>query len=133
MTPEQKRLIRASFELVLPIAEDFTDIFYGRLFKLKPSLRPLFSTSTEEQGRKLMQTLSAVVLSLDFPDGTHPALEGLGRRHRGYGVQDEDYALLWQALLWTFNATLQDRFSAETAAAWKLVFDWMSGIMRGQH
>lgn len=132
MTPEQKRLVRASFELVLPITEDFTDIFYSRLFKLKPSLRPLFSASTEEQGRKLMQTLSTVVLSLEFPDGIRPELEALGRRHRGYGIQDEDYPLLWQALHWTFKATLQDKFTAETATAWQCVFDWMSGIMRAQ-
>src|SRR5881628_200425 len=101
MNPEQIMLVQASFVLVMPIAETAAALFYGRLFELDPSLRPMFRGDMAEQGRKLMQTIAVVVHGLDRLPTLVPAVEALERRHAGYGVRDEHYATVAAALLWT--------------------------------
>jgi hypothetical protein len=48
MSPEEIQLVRTSFKLVLPIAGDAATLFYGRLFELDPSLRPMFHGDMRE-------------------------------------------------------------------------------------
>ena len=64
MTPEQVQLVQESWEKVVPISEQAAELFYGRLFELDPSLKPLFSGDIKEQGRKLMKIITLVVASL---------------------------------------------------------------------
>src|SRR5438874_1225202 len=91
MRSKQIALVQASFAQVLPIADTAAALFYGRLFELDPSLRPMFTGDMEEQGRKLMTTLKVVVNGLTRLEQLVPAVQSLGRRHAGYGVQDQHY------------------------------------------
>src|SRR5215218_10236189 len=81
MTPESKALVQTSWNLVVPIADTAAELFYGRLFELEPSLRPMFRGDMKEQGKKLMQMITVVVRGLDRLDDLVPAIEALGRRH----------------------------------------------------
>lgn len=65
MTPRQKELVQSSWAQVVPIADAAAGLFYGRLFELDPSLRPMFSTDIKEQGKKPMQTITVAVRGLD--------------------------------------------------------------------
>ena len=87
MTAEQKQLVRESFPAVREVAGPVSKLFYGRLFALDPSLRPMFRQDIELQGRKLMDMLTAVVDSLDHFEGLAPVLRALGQKHVGYGVE----------------------------------------------
>ncbi len=68
MRPENKLLVQQSFEKVKPIAAVAADLFYGRLFQLDSSIRPLFKGDMEEQGRKLMVMLNLAIKGLDKQD-----------------------------------------------------------------
>ena len=61
MTLNDKNLVMRSFAQVMPIAETAAELFYGRLFELDPTLRPMFRGDMREQGRKLMQMLAVAV------------------------------------------------------------------------
>src|SRR5215208_3482729 len=106
MTSTQIQLIRETFALVAPRANVAALVFYRRLFELDPALRPLFGAEIEEQGRKLMQMLTAAVRLLDKSESLVPVLQDLGRRHVGYGVRDEHYDTVGAALLWMLGETL---------------------------
>jgi len=54
VTPNQITLVQDSFQLVAPIADTASELFYTRLFELDPSVRPLFPTDIADQRRKLM-------------------------------------------------------------------------------
>jgi len=74
MNDEQIILVRDSFELVEPIADQAATLFYGRLFEIAPQVEPLFTGDMNEQGRKLMATLGVVVRGLDeFTPATEAA------------------------------------------------------------
>ena len=83
MTPEQIALVQTSFAQVLPIADAAGTLFYGRLFELDPSLKPLFTGDIQEQARKLMTMLKVVVNGLHRIDQLMPAVQELGRRSNG--------------------------------------------------
>ena len=61
MTPHQIELVKTSWTTVSQIAEQAAELFYGRLFELDPSLKPLFKGDMKEQGKKLMATIGIAV------------------------------------------------------------------------
>jgi hemoglobin-like flavoprotein len=130
MNTEPKLLVQKSFETVLTIEEAAAALFYGRLFELDPSLRPLFKGDLKEQGKKLMATLKVCVLGLDRLDQLLPAVQSLGRRHVGYGVTDAHYDTVAAALLWTLEKGLGDQFTPECRAAWTEVYLLLASVMK---
>jgi hemoglobin-like flavoprotein len=130
MKTEPKLLVQKSFETVLTIEEAAAALFYGRLFELDPSLKPLFKGDLKEQGQKLMATLKVCVLGLDRLDQLLPAVQALGRRHVGYGVTDAHYDTVAAALLWTLEKGLGDQFTPECRAAWTEVYVLLASVMK---
>src|SRR3954453_5099640 len=130
MTTEQKTLVQESFAKVAPIAEVAAGLFYGRLFEIDPSLKPLFRGDMKEQGRKLMQMLAFAVKGLDRLIEILPAVQEMGRRHAGYGVKDEHYGTVAAALLWTLEKGLGADFTPEVKEAWVEVYTVLTFAMK---
>jgi hemoglobin-like flavoprotein len=132
MTPRQQNLIKESFGMVAPIADQAAIIFYDRLFELDPSLERLFAhTDMAAQRKNLMQTLTVVVKSIDKLEAIVPAVEALGRRHAGYGVEPAMFATVGQALIDTLAVGLGDAFTVETRNAWVDAYGILSSVMIG--
>lgn len=129
MTPESIALVQDSWAKVKPIADQAAELFYGRLFELDPSLKPLFKGDMKEQGKKLMATLNLAVTSLTKLEAILPAVQDLGRRHVQYGVPDESYATVGEALLWTLDKGLGDAFTEPVRAAWTETYVTLSNVM----
>jgi hemoglobin-like flavoprotein len=130
MNQTRKELVQSSFEHVQPIAEAAAALFYRRLFELDPTLRPLFKGDLEEQGRKLMEMLGLAVKGLDHPEALAPALKGLGLRHSGYGVREQDYETVGEALVWTLKQGLGPNFTPEVREAWIAVYKLIAEMMQ---
>ena len=130
MTPEQKILVQQSLTKVVPIADQAAALFYQRLFSLDPSLQHLFRGNMEEQGRKLMKMIGTAVNGLDDLDALVPAVQDLGRRHVGYGVEDGHYDTVGAALIWTLEQGLGDAFTNPTREAWVTVYGILASTMK---
>jgi hemoglobin-like flavoprotein len=132
MTPAQVEMIRTSWTGVEPIADVAATMFYARLFDLDPTLRRLFRRADMVKQKKiLLQTLAVVVRSLDRLDHIVPALEGLGRRHAGYGVRESHYDTVGEALLWTLREGLGDGFTPDVREAWAEAYYTLASVMIG--
>jgi hemoglobin-like flavoprotein len=130
MTPTQQELIRSTWAQVTPIADTAASLFYERLFELDPALRRLFKrTDMAAQRKNLTQTLTVVVKGIDNLQPLIPAVEALGRRHAGYGVQPKHYATVGQALLDTLQAGLGDAFTPDAREAWGDAYELLAGVM----
>jgi hemoglobin-like flavoprotein len=105
-------------------------MFYQRLFELDPSLRPLFTSDLRSQGAKLMATLALAVNGLSRPESIVPAVQSLGRRHVGYGVQPAHYQIVGQALLDTLATALGDQYTVDVADAWTAAYSLLAGVMQ---
>lgn len=131
MTPRQIELVQESFAKVAPLSEQAARLFYDRLFEIAPWLRPLFKDGDmDEQGRKLMAMIGLAVGGLDHPGELIPVVQDLGRRHAIYGVADDDYVMVGEALLWTLGKGLGDQFTLEVKEAWTSVYLFLADTMR---
>ena len=130
MTPEQIKLVQDSWAKVVPIQETAAELFYGKLFELDPSVRSMFKGDMKEQGRKLMAILNTAVNSLNYLDTVVPAIQDMGKRHVGYGVKDEHYDTVGEALIWTLGAGLKDDFTEDTKVAWVTVYTLVADTMK---
>jgi hemoglobin-like flavoprotein len=130
MTPEQVTLVQTTWEKVVPISDAAAALFYGRLFETDPELKPLFSSDITEQGRKLMQMITAAVRGLGDLGKLVPVVEDLGRRHVKYGVRNKDYDTVGGALLWTLEKGLGDAFTPDVKDAWATVYGVLATTMQ---
>jgi hemoglobin-like flavoprotein len=130
MHPVQIQLVQSSFARVEPIADTAAALFYTRLFELDPSLQFMFKGNIVEQGKKLMTTLKVVVNGLTRLESLVPAVQALGRRHAGYGITDEHYDMVAEALLWTLQQGLGEYFTPDVAAAWCSAYGILADVMK---
>ena len=129
-TEDHIRLVQESFALVLPIADQAAELFYNRLFEIAPELRSMFPDDISEQKKKLMAVLKVAVNGLKNPDKLIPVVQELGVRHKNYGVVDDHYGVVGEALLWTLEQGLGDAFSPEVHEAWVEVYGLLATVMK---
>lgn len=129
MTEDDIRNVQASFELLKERADQFGAAFYERLFATHPQVRVMFALDIAPQSKKLVQMLALVVGSLHQLDTILPAVEILARRHVGYGVKDEHYAVVGETLFWTLAQTLGAAFTDDVKASWSVAYSALSGAM----
>jgi len=132
MTPDQVKAIQDSFAKVAPISGQAAALFYGRLFEIAPAVTPLFRGDIEEQGRKLMGMLGAVVNGLGNIETILPVASALAKRHVDYGVKAADYEPVGAALLWTLQSGLGPRWTPEVEAAWTEAYTVLADFMIGE-
>lgn len=142
LSDADKEIIKDTWRLVEPIRDTAADLFYRRLFELKPEYRALFKQNMESQKRKLISMLAFIVKSLNWPDSmwkeeVDPEEDlflivlALGRRHRElYKIPEESYKTVREVLLWTMDYGLGKAFTPEAREAWARVYDLVSTTMK---
>jgi len=130
LTSEQITLVKDSWKQVVPIAATAAELFYGKLFELDPTLRPLFKGDMVEQGKKLTQMIGIAVDNLDRLEDIVPAVQDLGVQHLDYGVKNAHYDTVGAALLWTLGQGLGEGFTDDVEAAWTDVYTLLATTMK---
>ncbi len=98
--------------------------FYKRLFEKYPSVKPLFHTPPEEQHKKLMASLGAIVGGVEQPDRLLPYLHAMGIRHLKYKTENAHYAAVGENLL----AVLAEHLSNEGVWTEEMKETWGTAI-----
>lgn len=130
ITPRQIQLIQQSFAKVEPISDKAAEIFYNKLFEYEPSVRPMFKSNMQNQGRKLMSTLKVAVKALDDLDGLVPVLQKMAVKHVEYGVRAEHYTPVGNALLYALKVGLGEDWTPELRQAWVEVYRLIAKTMK---
>jgi hemoglobin-like flavoprotein len=130
MTPQQVDLVQRSWRAVLPVGDTAAELFYGKLFSLDPSIRPLFRDDLREQGRNLTAMVSVAIGSLSRPERIRLAVQQLGKRHAAYGVAPRHYGLVEVALLFMLEHVLAGDFTADVREAWTVVYRFLATTMQ---
>jgi hemoglobin-like flavoprotein len=130
LTARDIEIVRDDWEKVEAMADQAATLLYDRLFALDRKLRFLFPIDLAAQKLKVIRLLGAAIYGLSDPDVLTPILRTLGRKHFEYGVRDQDYELLAEALIWTLRQGLGDAFDAEHEAAWTRVYSVLTAHMR---
>jgi len=86
-----------------------------------PALKRLFS--------KVLNAVGCTVAGLHDMSKLVPMLLKLGMRHIHYGVEEEHWPVLGEALDLTLKDLLMDAYTTEVRLAWTTVYGFMSSIM----
>ncbi len=130
ITDTQIALVQSSFRDVMPIADAAGLLFYERVFTLAPGTRALFDDDIAPQARKTMAAVKTAVDGLADLDVVGPFLARLGGRHVRYGVRLEHFDVVGEALLWTLEQGLGERFTPAVRDAWIAAWNVIAGAMR---
>lgn len=129
MTKEQINLVEDSWDFIVLNTNEAGRIFYGKLFELDPSLKELFKDDIDSQARKLVSLITFVVHKLNNLDSVINDVVALGKRHADYKVKESHYDTVAEALLWTLEKALKERWTPEMRRAWIAVYLVLSTTM----
>jgi hemoglobin-like flavoprotein len=122
--------LRSSFELVISREPNLTARFYDELFERHPEVRPLFGgRSRDRQEKMLGDALVAVLDHLEDAPWLADTLEALGRKHKDYGVTDEMYAWVGEALLATLAKIAGDAWTPKLKGDWVDAYNAIAALM----
>jgi NAD(P)H-flavin reductase/hemoglobin-like flavoprotein len=121
--------LRDSFAYIASLGDEVTLFFYSDLFLRNPGLRDLFPMSMSVQRERLLQAFGKIAAEIDSPDILTPYLQGLGRDHRKFGVNADDYAALGASLLCTLAYFCGSGWTAELAADWRDAYGLAAQVM----
>jgi hemoglobin-like flavoprotein len=124
-------LLRQSFEMVVEQSPELTHRFYEILFDRYPETRAMFPRSRQaDQEKMLTQALVAVMEHLEDAPWLVNTLHALGARHVAYGVRDEMYAWVGDALLTTLREIAGPAWTPELEQAWSDAYGAIAGLMQ---
>lgn len=100
--------------------------FYERLFEKYPAVRPLFNTPPEEQHKKLMASLGAIIAGVNHTEQLVPYLRAMGIRHLKYGTRETHYPAVGENLI----AVLREHLSQEGEWTEAMETTWKDALTR---
>lgn len=121
--------LRAAYETIRACELRFAEVFYAKLFTVAPQLRAMFPDDLRAQAAKLTASLDTIVRNFEDPGANWSVLSDLGRRHAGYGVKPEHYALVIDLLIESMHDAggnaIDERSLQEWRSALRLISDQM--------
>jgi len=121
--------LQSSLHYLLQDEEKFSLIFYNKVFKKAPFVRKLFLNNIIDQGRLLTHMLGSIVYSLSRPDYLKMGLKSLGRNHIRYGVKDDYYPFVKEAMLESIPEILGENYNRTIGRAWAQALDFIIDAM----
>jgi hemoglobin-like flavoprotein len=113
-------VLRESLESVLAMDDSFPRRFYEILFERHPATKALFVRSTPGAQQKMFaQKLCAIVDHIEDDGWLSRELESIWVSHERYGVKDEMYPWVGDALIETLREALGAEFTPEIEQNWR--------------
>jgi hemoglobin-like flavoprotein len=123
-------ILRQSFEIVIDRRPDLTMRFYEILFAKYPQLAPMFRRDREAQSKMLAGAITAVLDHLEDPPWLATTLGNLGAKHLDYGVTEEMYGMVGDALLATLAEAAAEAWTPIVAEQWTLAYTAIASMMQ---
>jgi hemoglobin-like flavoprotein len=130
MTNEQIQVVKKTWKVFRGISPATVgDLFYSKLFTENPSLRKMFPTDMEQQYKKLIDMLNAIIIRLDKLEELTEEIAAMAKRHVEYGVRPAHYKLVGSALLWTLQKGLGNDWNEDVKEAWSSCYTILANVM----
>jgi hemoglobin-like flavoprotein len=123
-------VLRSSLEAVLAMDDTFPRRFYEILFERHPEVKALFVRATPGAQRKMFaQKLCAIVDHVADAEWMARELHKLRATHDQYGVTDEMYPWVGDALIETLREALGPDFSPDTERNWREAYAVLTEVL----
>jgi hemoglobin-like flavoprotein len=125
--------LRSSFQALVPVADQFAEKFYMRLFEVEPSLRSLFPSDMTAQRGKLLTMLAWIISNLENGDELKNGLSELGQRHQKYNARPEHYPIVAGVMIGAMAEMAGEVWDQGIESDWRTALERIAAIMLGQH
>ncbi len=122
MTDRQILIVKTSWSALAQQSQEVGELFYQKLFELEPAYRALFRNDMELQTQKFTHMMTWLIRNSQHPDQLSTELAALALRHKHYGAQADDYAVVGAALLGALQQQLGSQWDGETQQAWTAMY-----------
>lgn len=129
MTPDQAEVIQTTYADLLKELPKFVETFISYVDDGNSSFEKLPSLNSNVLTHHMQDTLGGIVENLHTPDVIAEYVAGIGEDLFKWGVRDDHYQELNNALHHSLTACLTQS-SAEVIEAWTAGWQMLSGIMR---
>ena len=129
LTTEDIQLIKHTWGVLITHPDQLSQVFYNHLFKLHPTLRPLFRESIEERGKKLIHTITVMITKLGKLNELEESVSALSHRHLKYKVHPGYFEAFQRAFMVALEELLIKKWTPELANAWETLLQLMSQAM----
>ena len=126
---EQIKMVKTSFNKLLPEADSMAKVFYERLYEVVPTVRSLFKGEPQQRQEKLWYVLKNAIDGLSNLEELIPKVQDFGHRYIGHRLKKKDYEKIGAALLWALEQKLGQNFTPEVQKAWSSVYMLVSGVL----
>eukprot|EP00035_Acanthoeca_spectabilis_P028901 m.472474 g.472474 ORF g.472474 m.472474 type:complete len:156 (-) comp32783_c0_seq1:110-577(-) len=147
LTPQQAELITSTWATAKELgAETVGVLLFKNIFTDAPAAKAIFpfsrspdfdpagdltqNTRLVKHGVRVVGAVDKAIGLLGELDRLVPILEGLGRRHVGYGVADAHYDIVGAAFLKTLGMGLGDAFTDEVREAYTAMWEIVASTMK---
>ena len=89
----------------------------------------MFRNPVPEQSKKLLAMIHYVISKLDKLEDILDEVAKLAKRHVSYGVKPDHYRVVGEALLWTLEKGLGEKWNNEVKEAWTTCYKVLSSAM----
>jgi nitric oxide dioxygenase len=128
-TARDVQLVQESFNALEANLAELVRVFYADLFAQNPQVRRMFPNDMSEQQKKLAATLKVAVNGASKLEQLIPALQSLGEKHAGYGVQAAHFDAVGAALLGALGKCAGSLWTGELETAWARVYGLIASVM----
>lgn len=129
LTEQEIRTVKETWGIVITKKLAAGQLFYNRLFEIAPDVKHLFKEDISEQADKLVSMVTIIAAKLNKLDEVLKEVDFLARKHNKYGAKPEHYKAVGEALLWTLEQGLHDKWTPEVKGAWTKVYTILSSAM----
>ena len=123
MSPERINLITKSFDELWPLRRNLAATFYARFFENAPDAQRLFPADMEKQYLKLMDTIAALVGTLDNHSLFQSIISHTARQHARFGVTSSQLTAFGDALISSLEQQFGSAFTPELKQAWIALYE----------
>jgi NAD(P)H-flavin reductase/hemoglobin-like flavoprotein len=123
-------ILRQSLAHIEPVADKAVGYFYARLFVTAPELRSMFPAAMDAQRRHFLAALARTVSGMgDDPPAVTGFLRQLAVDHRKFGVREDHYRVVGEALVATLRAFSGGLWTARAQSAWEAALEHIVSVM----
>jgi NAD(P)H-flavin reductase/hemoglobin-like flavoprotein len=123
------RLLKESWTLLEEQQDKLASYFYARIFLHNPQVRDLFPVQMDVQRARLLGAVVTAVQTVEDPERFEEYLQSLGRDHRKFHVQPEQYDVVGAALIESLRAFAGEHWSVEYDQAWRDAYARIAEVM----
>jgi NAD(P)H-flavin reductase/hemoglobin-like flavoprotein len=129
LRPNEIALLRASRDLLNPLADEMAVYFYAILFQRHPEVRQLFPANLDVQRFRLLQGVLRMIDLADDPGHLVAFCRRLGRDHRKFDVLRQHYPAVGAALLDTLARFADEAWTPRLADVWTRAYNLVAQLM----